>query len=327
MKNIETEIRKGKKLSLIFWILSICLILYGFVLTSCANTDSNPAGFEVPEGKIALSFSVVADIRNFARDNKSYFRSICERIASGGRGDFMISPGDIDPPDLVFKTIKRYIGIDYVWFPVVGNHDLDETSIEWLQGYMDGNFFPVIVETGPRGGEKTTYSFSYGSVHFIVLNEYYDGGSPVGTDGNVVEPLYRWLKDDLSTNLQTEERAAIFVFGHEPAYPQPDEESGRLRHESDSLNKYVSNRDRFWKLLSDFHVSAYVCGHTHNFSAVKIDGVWQIDAGHGRGWGDVGSRSTFLMFYIMDTGDVWVYVYRLSFGTGKYELTRKIMID
>ncbi len=49
------------------------------------------------------------------------------------------------------------------------------------------------------------------------------------------------------------------------------------------MNKFPSIRDRFWQLLSDFHVTAYLCGYTYNFSAIKINGVWQIDAGHGRG--------------------------------------------
>ncbi len=41
----------------------------------------------------------------------------------------MISPGDIDPPELVYKTVKRYIGVDYIWCPVIGNHGLDEQGV------------------------------------------------------------------------------------------------------------------------------------------------------------------------------------------------------
>ena len=32
----------------------------------------------------------------------------------------------------------------------------------------------------------------------------------------------------------------------------------------------------------------------HNFSAVDLGGVWQIDAGHARGMGDTGAASTFV---------------------------------
>jgi hypothetical protein len=30
-------------------------------------------------------------------------------------------------------------------------------------------------------------------------------------------------------------------------------------------------------------VTAYICGHTHNASIAKINGLWQFDAGHARG--------------------------------------------
>ena len=67
-------------------------------------------------------------------------------------------------------------------------------------------------------------------------------------------------------------------------------------------------------------VTAYICGHTHNFSAYLYDGVWQIDAGHTRGFGDTGARSTFLMFYVLDDGSVWYYPYRLNLDSYNYEL-------
>jgi len=47
-------------------------------------------------------------------------------------------------------------------------------------------------------------------------------------------------------------------------------------------------------LLHERGVTAYLTGHTHTFSAVSIQGVWQIDAGHARGFGDLRAASTFL---------------------------------
>jgi hypothetical protein len=87
------------------------------------------------------------------------------------------------------------------------------------------------------------------------------------------------------------------------------------------LNQYPENRDRFWNLLVDFGVKAYICGHTHNYSSADFNGVWQIDAGHARGTGDQGARSTFIMFYVMDTGAIWYHVYRLNLDENRYELT------
>jgi hypothetical protein len=36
-------------------------------------------------------------------------------------------------------------------------------------------------------------------------------------------------------------------------------------------------------MLLRFHVTGYICGHTHNTSIAKINDVWQIDVGHARG--------------------------------------------
>jgi hypothetical protein len=257
-------------------------------------------------------------MRDYTGDNMLYFRGACERIATGGEGDFMLSPGDIDPPELVYADIQTYIGIDYPWYPVVGNHEAETVSdMTWLRDFnLDGNSLPNIVNSGPANGVETNYSFDYGDAHFTVINEYYNGGSDTATDGDVPDALHNWLNDDLSNTLQP----IKFMIGHEPAFPQADEESGRLRHGDDSLNAHEANRDRFWNTLVDRGVTAYICGHTHNFSVYFYNGVWQIDVGHARGFGDTGARSTFVMFYVMDDGSVWYYPYRLNLNSHNYEL-------
>ncbi len=88
----------------------------------------------------------------------------------------------------------------------------------------------------------------------------------------------------------------------------------------DSLNQHPTNRDRFWNLLRDKHVVAYVCGHTHNYSAVQVDGVWQLDAGHARGLGDTGARSTFILVHV-DYGFVTFETYRDDASGGPYTLS------
>ena len=114
----------------------------------------------------------------------------------------------------------------------------------------------------------------------------------------------------------------IFVFGHEPAYPQPDADNGRTRHVGDSLDQYPTHRDRFWTLLQDHDVVAYVCGHTHNFSVVNVAGVWQVDVGHARGLGDTGARSTFLLMHI--DGDLVLFdAYRDDANGGPYTLAHQ----
>jgi hypothetical protein len=79
-------------------------------------------------------------------------------------GAFMISPGDIDPPGDSRWTIDQVLGTDYMWYPVVGNHEEETSSdMDYLRDYnYDANgtgVEPDIVNTGPSGCPETTYSF------------------------------------------------------------------------------------------------------------------------------------------------------------------------
>ena len=265
-------------------------------------------------------FVVTADMRYFAGpgqyDTSQYFRGAVEAVAALGGGVFMVTPGDDDPPDGVLWTIEHVLGADYTWYPVVGNHELPGQGVEayyganldWLNSYDYGSVNP-----GPTGCPITTYSFDYGPAHFVMLDEYCDSAGQAATDGDVPDHLYNWLVNDLNSTAQE----FIFVFGHEPAYPQPDADNGRLRHVGDSLDKYPENRDRFWDLLRDQGVAAYLCGHTHNYSAVEVDGVWQVDAGHARGLGDTGARSTFVVIRVAD-GRAAYETYRDDADGGPY---------
>lgn len=253
-----------------------------------------------------FTFILTADMRNFAGagayDTCRFFLGACQGIAGAGPGAFMIVPGDLDPTAGVGWTISKTLGASYPWYPVVGNHELPGAGSEatsganmaWLRGYnYDANGVgvpPDIVRSGPTGCPTTTFSFDYENAHFAVLNEYCDVGGDTATDGDVPDHLYNWLVADLDATT----KPFVFVVGHEPAYPQPDADNGRLRHVGDSLDGHPGNRDRFWSLLAARKVTAYLCGHTHNYSAVWINGVWQIDVGHARGDGDTGAASTFL---------------------------------
>jgi hypothetical protein len=283
---------------------------------------SSPAEQDLPAShRQSFTFYVAADMRHYsgpgAYDSVEYFRGATQAIEAQGGGIFLLSPGDIDPVDGVFWTVTSTLGVDYLWYPVVGNHELpgsgseayEGANMDWLRGYdYDANgagIPPDIVNTGPPGCPETAFSFDYGSAHLVVLNEYCDAGGDTVTDGDLPDHLYDWLAADLAAT----DQAHIFVVGHEPAYPQPDADNGRLRHLGDSLDQYPAHRDRFWELLRDSGVVAYICGHTHNYSAVWIDGVWQLDAGHARGAGDTEAPSTFLAITVT-AGEVRLEAYR-----------------
>jgi 3',5'-cyclic AMP phosphodiesterase CpdA len=229
-----------------------------------------------------LVFVIAADMRNFAADGEwsKNFSGACEAVKKVGAGSFMISPGDLDvrPPSAVRDMINQTIGEDYPWYPVLGNHDPESpSSMEYLREYS--TTLPNVVNRGPKGCEETTFSFDYGDAHFVVLNQYFDGVRDWGLKGEIVPELLEWLEADLTATTKKH----IFVFGHEPLIPMPDMDNGRLRHQGDSLDENPENAFALHQLLKKYGVKAYVCGHTHNTSYAKINGLWQLDPGHARG--------------------------------------------
>lgn len=275
----------------------------------------------VPAGAV-FRIAVAADMRNFAGsgayNSAQYFRGALLALQSAGGADALFIPGDMDPVSGVAWTVEEVLGMSFPWYPVVGNHELPGAGAESTSGAnMDilRGFATGAVNPGPAGCPTTTYSFDHRGVHFIVLNEYCASGSDTSGFGDISDDLYTWLQADLSAS-----KASIkMVIGHEPAFPQPDMDNGRVRHMGDSLDMYPQNRDRFWNLLVERQVTAYVCGHTHDFSVVGVSGVWQVDAGHARGLGDTGSASTFVVFQVFG-GQVSFQAYRDDSAGGAYTL-------
>ena len=275
-----------------------------------------------PDRPASLSFLVAGDMRNYAGGafaGPAYFLGACRAMQAAGPSAFLIVPGDLDPPRPVAQVIRSVFGPAFPWYPAVGNHDAsNEANMAFLRALnARGASLPGIVRPGPPGAVETMYAFEVGDVHVAVVNQYFDGVSDTDGNGDITDSIYAWLKTDLSTT----SKPFVFVVGHEPAFPLPDMTTGRSRHAGTSLNRNPASRDRFWQLLKERKVTAYLCGHTHGASARKFQGVWQLDCGHARGKGDQGSPSTFIKITV-GGGDSRYEVFRADSGGENYRVTR-----
>jgi len=237
----------------------------------------------------------------------------------GGPGVFHVSTGDIDPPQPLRDEIDARFGPAAIWFSCVGNHDAETSAnMLWLRNeYNTGNGVRTPLKSytnqdGPASSAETIYTWNHGNAHFVMLNQYWDGMSDTGTDGDIVPALYDWLAADLAANVLP----VVFVFGHEPAYPF-------YRHIGDSLDQYPANRDAFWNLLEAGGVHAFVCGHIHVYKRHQPNpgGTWQIDVGNaGRSSSGFPDEQTFLNITVTDTEVVYDIWRSIAIGSGTYTL-------
>jgi predicted phosphodiesterase len=275
--------------------------------------------------KDAFSFAITCDMRGFvgpAKSGKRFFDGACEVLRDVGPGAFMIVPGDCDPIPPVRATLDRYLGSNYVWYPVAGNHEAETPrDMAWLRNWAS-NGIPHLVRSGPAGAETTMFAFDYGNSHFVVLNNYFDGKTDAGRKSGFATNSLDWLEQDLAAN----RKPLVWVIGHEPLVSQPDMDTGRVRHKGGLLTSQKERATRLLELLRRYPVRAYLCGHTHNTSAVKVQGLWQLDAGHARGAGDSGAPSTFMKIRVAGAR-AWLDIFRADKRGTNYQLKRTVELD
>lgn len=253
----------------------------------------------------SFSFAAMCDSRgDFGGVNKPVLDSLVNHLVNNNKEvKFLLFPGDMinghrtDTNNTIsqYKKWKEamapvYKSPNMVWpyiWPMVGNHELQNRADERIFKRE----FPDVFNNGPDDEKGLTYSFDYNSVHFIAINtNRWDFGNPDDTSDDKRDHHYvknlDWLEKDIKAAIAKKAKY-IFVMGHEQPFPI----GGHLRDglpnlglnlkmPLDSVRKqYLAKRERFWKILTDNKVSAYICGHEHLYGRQSVNGVYQIITG------------------------------------------------
>lgn len=267
-EKIETEIEKFSEVTIAF------------------ISDANPKGHD--QGQAFLT-NDLNQIKNQIGEGWQL-----NAIVANGDMDYVSYPEAQNSDDAFRNSNIKNVPVFYV----VGNHELDSDNPYDLPAIRRKYFnYPEWnKKSGPKFSEKTTYSFEIGEIHVTILNEFFDGTTIKGIDpyweGDVVDELFDWLKNDLR-NTDKEHK---IVVGHVPAYSIPSPGNNFLNNEVD--NKI--NRDRFWNLLQTERVIGYFSGHDHNSHIIEHQGVYEVDSGFIGHMADYYSNSASIIYAHQD---------------------------
>jgi|WetSurMetagenome_2_1015567.scaffolds.fasta_scaffold00042_21 hypothetical protein len=207
----------------------------------------------------------------------------------------------------VFQSIPGSAGINVI--PLPGNHEMDykdeaakdeaplpSSYLVWNNWVESNHFFPFAAN-GPKPEEanpdklvqdesRYTFSFDWGAVHIVVIN--------TDTLSTVTNPatglIYygwipiNWIAADLAAAQANPAISAILLMGHRPIEAPDFVASTLYGHTILSVNQYQLASDLATLLQQTPKVKAYLCSHSHSFSAARLKGaprVWQIVTGNG----------------------------------------------
>lgn len=194
------------------------------------------------------SFTAIAFGDPQPRDDQelSYFRDdIVPELANAG-ADMTLVLGDIMFNDLSmldrYNRIMKTVGTPV--YNILGNHDINFDT--------DGNRY--VKETFKSHYGPTYFSFDYGDVHFIALDNI-DYKGQQGEDhgsyrGHLSDTQLEWIRNDLE---HVEDDKLIVLLAHIPLYSA----------DSDGESVNTVNREALISLLDDRDRVLFLGGHRH----------------------------------------------------------------
>jgi len=198
-------------------------------------------------------FALIGD----SRDGENVYRQLIQRILEH-KPAFIIHLGDmISKPNE--KEWERFFKlsepINIPFFPVVGNHDVDQMKLG-EKIYLNQFFLP-------KG--KTYYSFMVGDVLFITLDSEKE-------QCRIANEQLLWLENTLIHNKENYK----LIFLHRPLFVAIDSlKIGK------AMDRFPSERDQIHQLFIKTGVKAVFSGDDHRYTYQKVDGIHYIITGGG----------------------------------------------
>jgi hypothetical protein len=165
-------------------------------------------------------------------------------------------------------------GPDQVALARTGAESAEARFAAWM---VNPGGAPLPERDGAPPYDETVYSVDLGPVHFVMLNTNYwitsRPGHPLvqgrgNREGVLMDGQLRWLEADLAAARAAGARH-IVVMGHEPAFPVAGH-TGDAMWWDGQIPEVNEMRERFWRLLAEHEVVAYVSGDEHNYSRALI---------------------------------------------------------
>lgn len=214
------------------------------------STGSLPSSIDFPmiktESRSEFETIVFADTQPSNLEKLSFVRDDVVTELVGSNAAFGIVLGDILFNDLSFydeyKDVISRIGIPFYHVP--GNHDTNQDS-------SDDRYS---METFTRHFGPPYYSFDYGKVHFVALDNIDWQGAPEGRrgryDAKLGEKQLAWLKNDLK---HVSPSKLVVLCSHIPVKNMRNAYEPAFMKDTEDLLKILEGRENV----------LFLAGHTH----------------------------------------------------------------
>jgi hypothetical protein len=239
---------------MINWFLKILFLLVP-ILTSCSDIHKVPAGKDE-----TWSFVVFSDLQR----GYGVFSHLAVNIgnlepaprAAFCCGDIMLHSSN-EAEWLSFTNCTKPISQKMPLFIARGNHENNDSASELL-----------LHQYGHIVSSRFYYTYSEKNAFFIVLDTF-----EKGSEGAISGNQFRWLEQQLDSASLDPSIINIFIFMHQPLYPQGKHKGEDLRN-ADELHQLFLKHNK---------IRAVFSGHDHMFNKYVRDGMVYITTGGGGG--------------------------------------------